>query len=186
MAKGDRKLLTRDDWLAAALEALFEGGLQAVRVLPLSKRLGMSRGSFYWHFVDRKDLLRSVLEYWERASTDVVIEELESVPGDPRQRIWRLMSVIVEQRLSRYDPAIRAWALHDKEAARAVRRVDGKRLAVVEGLFRDAGFSPQQAAARSRLLAVYLIADDLVLVREEPETRKKLLRLRYRMLLKEL
>ncbi|MDH3684671.1 MAG: TetR/AcrR family transcriptional regulator [Myxococcales bacterium] len=185
MATGDRKLLTRDDWLAAALEALLEGGLEAVRVLPLSKRLGVSRGSFYWHFADREELLHSILEYWERVFTDVVIEELASAPGAPRRRIWRFMSLVVEQQLSRYDPAIRAWALYDKEAARAVRRVDGKRLAIVESLFRDAGFSPQQATARSRLLAVYLIGDDLVLVHEEPEARKKLLRLRYRMLVAE-
>jgi len=140
MADTGRKLLTRDDWLAAALEALAESGLDAVRVLPLSKRLGVSRGSFYWHFADWKDLLHSILEYWERSDTDSVIEQLPVAPKDPRQRLWRLMSLIVEGRLSRYDPAIRAWALYDTEVARVVRRVDGKRMAVVEGLFREAGF----------------------------------------------
>ena len=70
---GRRNSLGQDDWLNAALESLNEKGIDAVKVLPLSHKLGVTRGSFYWHFKDREDLLRQMLEYWERELTDVVI-----------------------------------------------------------------------------------------------------------------
>ncbi|MHC4493101.1 MAG: TetR/AcrR family transcriptional regulator [Planctomycetota bacterium] len=184
MAK-PRKTLSRENWLGAALEALEESGIGGVKVLPLARRLGVSRGSFYWHFEDRRDLLLSLLAHWEHWSTDTVIAALsESGASDPRDRLWRLMEMVLEQGLSNHDPAIRAWALYDADAARAVRRVDRKRLRTVTGLFREAGFSPEQAEARARLLAIYLMGDPVVLAREPAARRRKLARLRWRVLVK--
>ena len=76
-----RGSLTREDWLNAALEALEESGVGGIKVLSVAKRLGASRGSFYWHFQDQRDLLQSVLEYWDRWSTDTVIAAYD-LPGD--------------------------------------------------------------------------------------------------------
>jgi len=68
-------------------------------------------------------LLESVLDYWERWSTEAVIEALGKIAHkSAKERLWLLMSKVVEERLSAHDPAIRAWALYDKQAARAVRR----------------------------------------------------------------
>jgi AcrR family transcriptional regulator len=173
--------LTREDWLAAALEALDESGVDAVKVLPLSKRLGVSRGSFYWHFHNRRELLQAVLDYWDRWSTEGMIAELsEAAETEPKERIWLLMDRVLTLGLAGRDPAIRTWARYDADAARVVRRVDRKRLHTVQGLFREAGFSEQQAAARGRLLAVYLMGEPVVLVREPGA--KKLARLRWRIL----
>ena len=178
-----RKTLTREDWLVAALAALKESGIEGVKVLPLAKRLGSSRGSFYWHFRDRRDLLRGLLDYWDRWSTDSMITALAGVAEiEPRERIWILVQRVQTQELSVHDPAIRAWALYDPDAARVVRRVDRKRLKTVAGLFREAGFSEEQVAVRARLLAVYLMGDALVFVREPAARRRKLARLRWQLL----
>ena len=178
-----RKALTREDWLVAALAALKESGIEGVKVLPLAKRLGSSRGSFYWHFRDRRDLLRGLLDYWDRWSTDSMITALAGVAEiEPRERIWILVQRVQTQELSIHDPAIRAWALYDPDAARVVRRVDRKRLKTVAGLFREAGFSEEQVAVRARLLAVYLMGDALVFVREPAARRRKLARLRWQLL----
>jgi AcrR family transcriptional regulator len=150
----------------------------------LAKRLGVSRGSFYWHFRDRPELLQSVLEYWSRWSTDSVIAALADA-GDleARDKIWLLMERVLSGDLSAHDPAIRAWALYDADAARVVRRVDRKRLGTVTALFREAGFSEEQATARARLLALYLIGDPSLLVQEPAARRRKLARLRWQLLL---
>jgi AcrR family transcriptional regulator len=175
--------LSRDDWLAAALEALEESGVGGVKVLPVAKRLGVSRGSFYWHFRDQRDLLDGVLDYWERWSTSRVIEALRNVEDvSAKERIWLLMSTVFTEELGARDPAIRAWALYDKGAARVVRRVDRRRLDLVHVLFREAGFSDQSAAMRSRLLAAYLLGEYVLFVREPPERRRRLLRQRWRLL----
>jgi len=175
--------LTREDWLAAALEALEESGVDSVKILPLSKRLDVSRGSFYWHFRTRRELLQNVLDYWDRWSTEGMITELsEAAEMEPKERIWLLMETVLARGLANHDPAIRAWAQYDADAARVVRRVDRKRLRTVTGLFREAGFSEQQAAARARLLAVYLMGEPFVRVREPEAQRRKLARLRWRLL----
>lgn len=181
--RNSRGKLGREEWLNAALDALEESGVSGMKVLAVAKRLGASRGSFYWHFRDRRDLLQSVLEYWDRWSTDTVIAALdEAREKEAKERIWLLMEKVLFEGLASHDPAIRAWALHDVDAARVVRRSDRKRLRTVIGLFREAGFPEQEAEARGRLLAVYLMGEPGVVVREAAARRGKLARRRWRLL----
>ncbi|HEY2239319.1 MAG TPA: helix-turn-helix domain-containing protein, partial [Streptosporangiaceae bacterium] len=76
-------------WVEAGLEALGAGGPEAVRVDPLARALGVTRGSFYWHFADRDALLTELLNAWERAATDDVLERVERHGGDARARLRR-------------------------------------------------------------------------------------------------
>jgi AcrR family transcriptional regulator len=182
MVQEKKRRLNSEDWLRAALDALAKLGIEGVRVLPLAKALGVSRGSFYWHFKNRRELLDRLLEYWDRWSTETVIQQLSSRSYGAKERIWALIELIENQGLGRYDPAIRAWATYDRRAAAAVRGVDRKRIAFVTGLFREAGFPAEQAEARARLLAVYTMGDHMVLVSEPAARRRKLQRLRHRIL----
>ncbi len=178
-----RETLTREDWLEAALDALEEEGAGGLKVLPLSKRLGVSRSSFYWQFADQRELAQAVLDYWDEWSTQAVIDALAAAPDvEPKERIWLLMDLVLDRRLARHDTAIRAWALHDDDVARVVRRVDRRRIRTVKQLFDDVGFSPDQAAARARLLASYLIGSGLLLAPESRAREKTLARLRWQIL----
>ena len=182
MARRRRRSLTRADWLSAALRALERGGLDAVRVLPLSAAVGATRGSFYWHFRDRAELLAMMLEYWELEFTDAVLVHVRATPGGPRERFRALLEDVLLGRRGRYDPAIRAWALHDGAVARIVRRVDRRRLAFMKSLFYEMGFGSAEAAARARLTLAYLEGDHLIFVAEPPAARRRFLRLRHRLL----
>jgi len=182
MAVRKRQQLGRSDWLEAALTALERGGPEAVRVLPLAKKLGVSRGSFYWHFRDRAELLDCVLDYWDTEITAAVIERSRAASVDAAERLRRLFEEVVNQRRGRYDPIIRAWALHDRRAAAVVRRVDRKRMAYLMSLFRAIGFSESAAEARARVALTYLVGDHVLLVHEPAERRRKLLRQRYELL----
>ena len=79
----------RGTWIEAGLRALADGGPDAVRIEPLAKALGVTRGGFYWHFDDRHALLDEILDGWERAAIDEVLERVERRGGDPRTKARR-------------------------------------------------------------------------------------------------
>ena len=177
-----RETLTKDDWLRAAMELLRTRGIGGVRVLPLAKGLGVSRGSFYWHFEDRDDLLRSMLDWWDREMTDTVIQVSNEERRSPRTRLMAVAEDVIRFRRNRYDTAIRSWAEGDKRVAKTLKRVVHKRLDYVTSLFREAGFSPAEARARGDLLAVYIMSEDSILADETLETRLRLMRRQIRIL----
>jgi AcrR family transcriptional regulator len=95
-------------WIEAGLRALATGGPDAVRVDQLAKALGTTRGSFYWHFADRDALLTALLDTWERAAIDEVIERVESRGGDIRARLRRAGTLTFSERLLPIDAAGRS------------------------------------------------------------------------------
>ena len=85
--------LSRQDWTAAALRAIADQGLPGLAVEPLAKKLGATKGSFYWHFRDREELLNAALERWEHEGTDAVIATLNPV-DDERTRLRQLLEAL--------------------------------------------------------------------------------------------
>ncbi len=181
MAAG-KKRLTRGDWLAHALEVLKEEGSAGVRVAPLSRSLGVTTGSFYWHFENREDLRRSLLEHWETDLAVATPEQLSECRGDARERLLALLKLIIREDLNRYDRAMRAWASSDEMVAAAVRRVDRRRLDTARQLFLEMGFDPAEADLRSRVSYYYLVGEQIVLVETSLQLRMKLAELRHRLI----
>ncbi len=89
--------LDRDDWVAAGLAALERGGVEAVAIVPLARELGVTRGSFYWHFASRDELLGAVLERWEHEHCDAVLDALARI-ADPRARLSAMLERAVRSR----------------------------------------------------------------------------------------
>lgn len=147
-----RSQLSAQDWTDAALRALADGGVAAVRVDVLARALGVSRGSFYWHFADRDALLRAALEQWERAVTTQVIERLEGI-ASPRARFEQLFrTAFGAEVIPGLQPAIMAHSGHPVVEP-VLRRVTERRLGFITGLYSDLGLDPE--AARRRAVICY-------------------------------
>lgn len=148
-----RQQLTRQDWIQAALDAITHGGVAAVRVDALAKQLGITRGSFYWHFADREALLTAALAEWERTVTDEIIERLAHIgsPGERFEEIVRLAFFGPRNR-NRVEPALAADADHPVVAP-VLRRVTTARIDFLTGLYTELGLEPDQA--RHRALITY-------------------------------
>lgn len=148
-----RKRLSAQDWVEAACAALAEGGVTAVAVEPLATRLGTTKGSFYWHFAGRDDLLARSLEHWERTETDEVIALVEAQP-DAAARLRTLLGVAMGGPRARagasVELALQPAAEHPLVAP-VLARVTRRRLDYLTGLFGDLGFAPGEAARRSLL-----------------------------------
>jgi AcrR family transcriptional regulator len=148
-----RPPLTPDDWAAAALAAIADGGLAAVAVEPLAARLGTTKGSFYWHFANRDQLLTAALDRWERQTTTDLAARVQATPLDAAGRL-RLL-IIEVARLAETDRAglaLLANATHPAVAP-VLDRVTRQRLAIVTAAFAELGYPP--AAARRRGLLAY-------------------------------
>lgn len=174
--------LGREDWIRGALELLSESGVEGVKIVPLADRLGVTSGSFYWHFKNRRELYDALVEYWEREMTDAAMEFAKSIEP-PKERIWCLMEHVMSAGLARFDLAIWHWAQTDAGARKAFRRTLRKRFAFAKWMFMQAGFSEPQAEARGRLMAVYMMGES-TLIPDPPDERKELLRSQYALLTK--
>lgn len=144
--------VSREDWLRAALAALAATGVSGVTVDPLAKVLGVTRGSFYWHFKDRDALLEEALLLWESESTLGFIEELAAVP-DPRARLEALFyGALTDESVGGLEPAIVAHARHPVVAA-VLARVTERRLDYLTALFVEIGLD--NATARRQAVGTY-------------------------------
>ena len=170
--------LNREDWILAALELMITDGIEGVKIVPLAERLGVTSGSFYWHFKNRGELYDVLLEYWVQKMTDVAIVEAKRFSGSPQERIWNLMEKVMETGMARYDLAIWHWAQTDIKAQTVFKRALDKRFDFSKWLFRQAGFSDAQAEARGRMMAVYMMGES-TLIPDPPEKRKKRLRMKF-------
>jgi AcrR family transcriptional regulator len=143
----------RSGWVEEGLRALADGGPDAVRIEPLARSLGVSKGGFYWHFDGRAALLEEMLDGWERALVSDVIERIDSEGGDGRTRLHRLFSMATEggDELVSIDLAVRDWARRDARVARRLRRADNRRMEYMRSLFADFCDDPDEVEARSLL-----------------------------------
>jgi len=151
--------LTKEDWIRAAYSTLSDSGWRALNVEALAKRLGVTKGSFYWHFKDRNDLLDAVLERWY---DQLVITRAEATGGTPAQKIRYMLDIVMtSQRPGRggaLELAMRAWARQNEKVAAVVEAVDQQRLDYTSGLFQALGYDRTEADARAFLLFSYIFS----------------------------
>jgi len=146
----------RSAWIEEGLRALAAGGPDAVRVEPLARDLGVTKGGFYWHFDGREALLAEMLDQWERVMVDLVIERVESEGGGARERLERLFGIASSVGpLLKAELAVRDWARRDKSVARRLRRVDNRRMDYLRSLFGELSADEDDVEARC-LLAMSL------------------------------
>ena len=153
----------RHRWIEEGLRALSAGGPDAVRIDPLAKSLGVTRGGFYWHFAGRGALLDEMLDTWEHAMVDAVIARVDAGGGDERARLAQLFALGSSiGDLMAVELAVRDWARRDKAVARRLRRVDNRRMDYMRGLFRAFVASEDDVEARCLLAMSLFIGNHFI------------------------
>ncbi|MFC5143270.1 TetR/AcrR family transcriptional regulator [Streptomyces aureoversilis] len=156
----------RGSWIAAGLQALTAGGVEAVRIELLAQALGVTRGGFYWHFADRQALLEEMLDAWEGDATTAVIEKVEAAGGDARTRLQRLFTVAAsgDGLLTDIftDFAVRDWSRRDPAVAERLRRVDNRRMDYMRELFGEFCTDPDDVEVRCTLCFTVWIGNRLL------------------------
>jgi AcrR family transcriptional regulator len=172
-AKKPARRLDRRAWMAAAFDELSAHGWDGVRVEPIAEKLGITKGSFYWHFADRDALVAAMFVRWAEGRVRAIRHETED-DADPRALLYRLIDLYARGPNARglaIELAIRGVARSDSRAADAVAAVDGERLAQVSRLFTKLGSKPSQSDARAFLFYAFVFGQSLIAGRRDASLR---------------
>jgi AcrR family transcriptional regulator len=142
--------LSAADWLDLGLRTLAKSGFTALKAEPLAKAMGVSRGSFYWHFADIGVYHAAVLKHWRDVAAEQVIADLETVAKD-RDALPLLLRRAFSSTPA-LENAVRTWATVDPAARAAVQAIDQRRLGYIGALLRQSGLSADAARARAQIL----------------------------------
>jgi AcrR family transcriptional regulator len=161
------KSLDPTDWIKAAFRALTAGGPEAVRVEKLARDLGVTKGSFYWHFEDLPALQAAMLAHWQDVATGHVIAQAEEAGTGLETLLTGLLTEAASGQCADYggplaEAAIREWARSHAGAADAVAGVDARRLSFLQKKFEDRGFAPSVAGQRAALFYATLVGAELL------------------------
>jgi AcrR family transcriptional regulator len=169
--------LGREIWLDTARQALIEEGTAGVEINKLAKRLGSSRGGFYWFFKDRAQLLDELLDYWARTSSVLFERVLQNPSRNGVEEYLALTNLWIDEKEydPRWDGAVRDWARTSDAVRRVVQDVDQKRIAVLERIFNDMGYTGKEAHIRARVTYYHQVGYYALGVQESQKERRALL-----------
>lgn len=179
----ERTNLTRADWIAIARDTLIREGVAQVKIDRLARKLGVTRGGFYWRFKSREELLDAMLDDWVATNTMPFLAAV-SGPGAPAERYRSLMRLWIDERDFNpdFDSAVRGWSRISPKVAKTVHEIDDRRIAALKALFEDAGYGADEAFIRARITYFHQVGYYAMGLKESTKRREALSELYYRVL----
>jgi AcrR family transcriptional regulator len=164
-------------WLAAAYDALMESGIDGVKILPLAKRLNLSRTSFYWFFTDREALLSALVARWRDKNTGSIVARTEAYAETMAEAMLNVFDCWLNSALfdSRFEFAIRSWAMQSDAILAEVREADRIRIDALTRMLMRFGHSATAADVRAR--TVYLVQIGYITMQSQETTEVRLQRI---------
>lgn len=163
---------SRQGWLEAGYQALLEGGIDAVKIQPLAKQLGLSRTSFYWFFQDREALLAALIDGWEDRTTAPLFKATSDYAETPTEAMLNVLACFLAGDFdARLEFAVRSWALQDPAVAKRTEAADGARLAALRDMLMRWGHAEDDADIRARTIYLTQIGYISMQAREDLPTR---------------
>lgn len=160
-------------WLEAACDALLESGVEAVKILPLAKRLKLSRTSFYWFFKDREELLAALLARWREKNTGNLVRQSQAYAESIAEAMLNVFDCWLDDDLfdSRFEFAVRSWALRSDEILAEVQDADQQRVDALRRMFERFGRDKLSADVRARTTYLIQIGYISMQTKEDVATR---------------
>ena len=168
-----KKRLSKEQWLDEALNILCQQDFGRLNIDRLVASLGVTKGSFYWHFNNRRDFVEQLIKYWDAKFTISVIEHLESIEKNGRELLLELMLFITHKQLAKHDFAIQALAQSEIDVFAEVKKVLKRRISFVSSLFYNMGFRGVDLEFRSRVTVMFMIQEQNTLLKESREKQLK-------------
>jgi AcrR family transcriptional regulator len=174
--------LSKALWLEKSLELLAKQGEQKLTIDHVVKAMGVTKGSFYWHFKNRSEYINSLVDYWAVMHTECLANELSSI-SDPADQLLKLMQLLTEGDHSRYDVSIMNWGLHEPIEREKMQDMFNFRLNVVRSLFEKMGFKGDDLEMRVHTMVFFQTMECSAYTHLSKEERLRHVALRHRMLI---
>ena len=177
---GDVRKLSKVDWIDESISTLLRDGIDAVQITRLARKLGVSRGSFYWHFEDRQTLLDAMLDDWRKRNSKSVKQALEDV-NSLSEGVLNFFSLWVDniQFSAALEQSVRDWARLDLSVMESVHNEDNQRISHLAKLFERFGYAKDESSVRARVLYFAQIGYYAMHLQEPMNDRLALLTLYY-------
>ncbi|SCB33814.1 TetR/AcrR family transcriptional regulator [Rhizobium multihospitium] len=148
---------SQEGWLEAAYSLLIDSGIDSVKILPLAKKLKLSRTSFYWFFKDREELLEALVGKWRDKNTGNLVKQSEAYADSLVEAMFNVFDCWLNKDLfdSQFEFAVRSWALQSPDILKEVREADQRRVEALSRMFMRFGLEPASADVRAR--TTYLV-----------------------------
>lgn len=166
----------REEWLDVARDTLIRGGVEAVTVQSISRKLGVTRGGFYGYFGSRSTLLKRLIQDWQDVNTRALRRIAAADRSDGAAQFKDLVNMWIEDDdySPEYDSAIRDWGRRSPEVARTVHKVDNERIALIQRIFLNLGFRGLEAQIRARVTYYHQVGYYALAVHESRTARHRL------------
>ncbi len=174
-----KEKLSKEEWLNKALEAINQEGFGRLKIDHLVASLGVTKGSFYWHFKNRNDFVVNLVEYWDAKFTLLVIKHIEKFEGNSRERLLELMLFVTRNQLAQYDFAIHTLAQNEPEVFALIKEGLSRRFAYVASLFSKMGFRGDDLKFRSRATVMFMMQEQNSLLKESRAEQLKRIQLAH-------
>ncbi|MES5048307.1 TetR/AcrR family transcriptional regulator [Rhizobium nepotum] len=168
---------SQEGWLEAAYQALLESGVDSVKILPLAKKLNLSRTSFYWFFRDREELLVALVARWREKNTGSIVRQSEAYAETLAEAMLNVFDCWLDSRLfdNRFEFAVRSWALQSDDILAEVREADRTRMDALSHMFARFGHSETMADVRAR--TTYLVQIGYISMQSEEDVAVRMKRI---------
>lgn len=180
-----RQRLSREDWIDGAIGFLSTRGVDSLRLDILAETLGVTKGSFYYHFSSRDELVEAVLSRWRRGISSEVTRVVASRQGNPLDRLRKLIDMVFadygEIPGGPFEMTLRGWARRNVRVREIMQHVDASRIADVQSLYLEAGINRELSAAFALIHMTFVTGSGMMLVDAGSEEilRRKEIALRY-------
>lgn len=168
---------SQEGWLEAAYESLLESGVDSVKILPLAKKLNLSRTSFYWFFKDREELLAALLSRWRDKNTGSILRQSEAYAETLAEAMLNVFDCWLDPSLfdSKFEFAVRSWALQSDDILAEVRKADAVRMEALSRMFVRFGHPENTADVRAR--TTYLVQIGYISMQAEEDVAVRMKRI---------
>lgn len=171
--------LSREQWLEKSLRILNADSFGKLNIDRLVNSMGVSKGSFYWHFQGKADFVIQLVDYWENIFTLSVVEHIDRDIRNPAERLLELMEYVTLNQLAQFDFTIQSLAKSEPVVFAKVKQVFEKRFTYVASILSEIGFSGDELNFRARALVMFMTQEQNSLTRDAKEEQLKRLKIAH-------